>query len=349
MPDASGKTQLVEVPLDQARITRPTVVYLSGFLTNNNRPGYVAGRIKSMEELLQEAFPQNLPQIYGWSHTSLRNLFNLAFYNSRPSQRSSDAGFDIGAAVLMPLVAKDFSRDAKGRVSGAPLPIEEAKKNLRNVTIFGYSAGAIVAQETYNATLRMMKDIGYAEKDARGLLSEVVLVAAGVFSRYTKEKGRFTTLYLVASNDRMMRAKNLIWGTLGTVYNKLARRKKDGKELVIRSLSATSAMVSAPVRPTYYQWQYDENGKRKEKKYFRPLYPKWTHRRSYHELAHYITRDENNNAFANTACYALVNALNRKSRPAPLDLLQPPRGMAATDAYKAKIAAAVRRGNDPRP
>ncbi len=340
IPDASGKARLQEVALDQVRITQPTVVYLSGFLTNNNRPGYVAGSIKSMEELLQDAFPQ-LPPIYGWSHTSLRNLFNLALYNSHPSKRSSDAGFDIGTAVLMPLVAKDFSRDEQGNVSGTPLPLDEARKNLRNVTFFGYSAGAIVAQETYNATLRMMKKIGYAEKDAQGVLNEVVLVAAGVFSRYTKEKNRFTTLYMVATNDRMMRAKNMIWGTLGAIYNRFAMRKKDTKTLVVRRISDTSVMVTAPVRPTYYQWQYDENGNRTKKKYFEPLYPKWLFRKSYHELPHYITRDESNNAFANTAYYALVNALRRKERISPMALLDVPDGIGKTDTacYKAKMSS----------
>ncbi len=339
--DAEGKAQLQEVPLDQVRITAPTVIYLSGFLTNNNRPGYVAGSIKSMEVLLKDGFPK-LPPIYGWSHTSLRNLFNLARYNSHPSKRSSDAGFDIAAAVLMPLVAKDFSRDKKGNVTGTPLPLDEAKKNLRNVTFFGYSAGSIVAQEAYNAQLKMMKKIGYAEKDARAALNEVVLIAPGVVSRYTKETDRFTTLFLVASNDRMMRAKNLIWRPLSAIYNKFAKRIANKNGLVIRPLSDTSVIVNAPVRATDYQWQYDENGNRTEKKYFQLLYPKWLHRRSYHELPHYITRDESNNSFANIAYYALVNAINRKDRIAPLDLLKPAPATAETAAYQAKIAAAIK-------
>ena len=177
---ADGKSQLNEVALDSVKITGPTLVYLSGFLTNNNRPDYVAGGIKRMEELLKDRTAEHAaPKIYAWSHTSLKNLFNLALYNMNPSKRSSDAGYDIGASILMPLVCDNFSRDANNKASGTPLPLEQAQKNLRNITLFGYSAGSVVAQETFNATLKMMQDVGFDEKNARKALNEVVLVSVG--------------------------------------------------------------------------------------------------------------------------------------------------------------------------
>lgn len=348
--DASGKSRLDEIDLQALRVDRPTVVYLSGFLTNNNRPGYIAGGIKKVQELLvnRPALAEQ-PQVYAWSHSGLRNLFNLAAYNALPGSRASKAGYDLGAGVLMPLVAKDFSRDAKGNVSGTPLPPEEAKKRLRNVTFFGYSAGSIVAQETFNATLKMMKKTGYAEKDARKILGEVVLVSVGTISRPSKETGRFTTVYLVASNDRINRMKNWIWGTLGTalrvVFGRYGRDKKS-KELTVRPLSDKSLFVTTSVRPTLYEWQYTEAGGRAAKKWFDPLYPKWTLRRSYHELPHYVTTDDANNRFARIALYTLINAVNRKDTPEPLKLIAPPgqddHSPEAQEAYRKRIAQALR-------
>lgn len=339
----TGQSELVEVEQASLLIDRPSVVFLSGFLTNNDKPKAIAGSIKNVQELLkghEDLAPT--PSVYCWSHKGLSNLFNLAAYNTRPSSRSSDAGYDIGAAVLMPLVANNLKRESLTEVSGTPLPLEEAKKNLRNVTFFGYSAGGIVAQETYNATLRMMQGIGYSRQDAQEALKEVVLVAAGVFSRYRREKGRFTTLYLAATNDRMMRAKNWIWGTAGTLlrttFTSYGRKKKP---LEIRPVSETSLLISAPVRPTLYDIKTDTETGERQKKYFKPLYPKFMFRRSYHELQHYMTQEEGNNAFANMALYALVNALTRQRRLAPLELLAAPQQALNAETYNTKITAAL--------
>jgi len=349
-PGADGKPVLEEVALDQATIKGPTLVYLSGFLTNNNRPDYVAGGIKRMEEMLKDRTDAAAPlQIYAWSHTSLKNLFNLALYDMNPSKRSSDAGYDIGRAVLMPLVAENFNRTADGAVSGTPLPLEQAKKNLRQVTLFGYSAGSIVAQETYNATLNMMQRIGYAEKDAREALREVVLVSCGVISRPSKETGRFNTLYLVASNDRIMRVKNWIWGTLGTAFRTAFGRygwQKNSRDLSIRPLSETSLFISTAVKPHLQETLVDADNQPTGKKPIAPLYPLWTLRRSYHELPHYLTTDDNSNQFAKIALYALTNAVTRNDSTKVVDLLTPPKNdtfsAAAQAAYRARIEAAMK-------
>lgn len=122
-PGADGKAQLNEVDLKAVTIDSPTIVYLSGFLTNNNQPGYIAGGIKKMEEMLGSRTEIEVqPKLFAWSHTSLKNLFNLAAYNMFPSTRSSDAGFDLGASLLMPLVAEGFTRDAKTTSLARPCP-----------------------------------------------------------------------------------------------------------------------------------------------------------------------------------------------------------------------------------
>jgi hypothetical protein len=301
-----------------------------------------------MEELLAGRAGA-MPKIYGWTHTDLKNLFNLAAYDTFPNSRSSQAGYDLGSAVLMPLFVKDFQRKPDGSVSGTPLPMDEAQKNARKLTLFGYSAGSIVAQETYNATLKMMKGVGYAEKDARKVLNNVVLIAVGTISRPSKEKDRFSTVCLVASNDRINRFKNWTWGTLGTALRwifKGAGFKKNNKDLSIRPLSKTSLFISTSVRPSLYEWKYNDEGERIGKKPFEPLYPAWAKRRSYHELVHYVTTDDRNNGFSRIVAYSLANAVGRDMTPAPLDLLTPPAndtfGAEAQAAYRERIANALK-------
>lgn len=343
--DNNGVSLLKEVDLATLRITAPTIVYLSGFLTNNNRPEYIAGSIKRLQDLTKDHPLPVQPQIYAWSHSGLRNLFNLAAYDLCPGTRSSKAGYDLSKAVLMPLLAKDFAVDAKGNISGAPLPAAEAKEKLKNVTLFGYSAGSVVAQEIFNATLKMMKTVGYNEQNARQLLNEVVLISVGTVSRPSKETNRFTTVYLAATNDRLTRAKNWAYGTLGTLLRStFGHYAQKGKDLTIRPLSETSLFITAPVRPSLYEWTYDGNGLRAEKKYFPPLYPTWTLRRSYHELPHYITRDEKNNAFANIVLHAVANAVTRSGKTQTLQLIAASPGTAAGQeaSYKAKITEALR-------
>lgn len=349
VPDESGKPQLKEVDLKNFKIERPTIVYLSGFLTNNDKPGFVAGSIKRIEELLRSA-PANTvqPDIYAWSHKGLSNLFNLAAYDTFPSRYSSKAGHILSASILMPLVAEGFAVFSDGAMVGRPLPPEEAAKNLRNITFFGYSAGSIVAQETFNATKKMMTTIGFTEWEVRDLMKEVVLIAAGCISRPTKETDRYTSVIMAASNDRINRFKNWAWGAIGTARRTIFSRytvDKNTKSLSIRPLSASNIFVNAAVRPSLYEWKYDEERNR-VKKDLNPLYPSWTLRRSYHELPHYVTTDDTNNEFSRIALYATVNAINRTGKSDPTALLAPPPGdihdSAAQDSYRARIAQALK-------
>lgn len=335
-----GAEGLKEVDQQTLRVNEPTVVFLSGFLTTDKSPAKVAGGIKTVQNLLKDQPGLSAPpRVLGWTHTSLRNLFNLAAYNCLPSSRSSKAGYDISSAVLMPLVSDDFARQKKSKVSGTPLPLDEVKKRLRNITFFGYSAGGIVGQEVFNATRKMMKKIGYSEADVREALHEVVFVAAGAPSRYSKEANRFTTVSLLATNDRMMRGKNWIWSGAGTLLRTIfTSYGKKKKPMSFRKVSDTSMLINAPVRPTFYEWKYDDEGNRAEKRPFKPLYPKMSFRRSYHELQHYITQDEKNNPFANIISTALANAVTRTERRSPLQLIEAEK---PTEHYKQKIAAAA--------
>lgn len=351
VPDETGKAQLEEVNFDTLKIERPTVIYLSGFLTCNNRPGFIAGGIKKVEELLDNADLQDTkPDIYAWSHKGLSNLFNLAAYDTFPNRFSSKAGYTLAENVLMPMVTKDFKRHEDGSCEGEKLPAEQAARNLRNLTLFGYSAGSIVAQETFNATMKLMQSVGYEEDEARKLLKEIVLTTVGCISRPTKETDRFTTVTLVASNDRINRFKNFAWGTIGTVRRMFTTgylKDKHTKALNIRPFSSSYAFLTAAVRPSLHEYKYDDSGLQ-IKKYFTPLYPKWTGRRSFHEIPHYVTTDPNNNQFSNVALHTLTNAINRsetEQTPKPLDLVmaqtQNPIMTEDQVAYNARIMEAI--------
>lgn len=333
---AEGKSQLHEADLAQLRLRTPALISLTGFFTTDDEPGFIAGALKRMEEMMAARPGTPAPvDLYAWSHTSLKNIFNLAAYNLRPQSRASEAGYALASGVIMPLVTQDFVRGKDGSVAGTPLAAEDAKRNLRNITFFGYSAGTILAQECYNAALDMMQKTGFRKDAARDILHEVVLVSAGNISRPSREKDRFTTLYLVASNDRIIRAKNRIWRPLKTLFARYARN------LTIKPLSKTSLFVSAAVKKQMWEWRTQAGETWQQK--ITPLLPSWTLIKSYHELPHYITHDENLSQFAKIAGYALTNATARTERVAPLDLIAPPATVAAQEAaaYRERIRRAV--------
>jgi hypothetical protein len=352
VPDKTGRPQLKEVDLTRLTIERPALVYLSGFLTNNDRPDFIAGSIKRIDELLRNA-PSSavVPDIYAWSHKGLSNLFNLAAYDTFPNSRASEAGYILAANILMPLVTEDFAVFTDGAMVGRPRPLEEAAKKLRNVTFFGYSAGSIVAQETFNAAKKMMTTIGFTESEVRQLMKEVVLINAGCISRPSQEKDRYTTINMIASNDRINRCKNWVWGTAGTALRTVFTRyawEKNTKDLSIRPLSPSSLFVNAAVKADLYEWVSNEKGIRTKRK-VNPLFPAWTFSRSYHELPHYITKDDTNNGFSRIALYATVNAVSRTSLVKPLSLLDPPPGDVFSKEDQAAYRERIKRALKPTP
>lgn len=350
--DEDGKSKLEEVDQTRLAMDRPTVIFLSGFFTTNKQPGHIAGAIKHLEELLGDGSDvSSRVDLYAWSHKSLANMFNLISYNTRPHHASSGAAHKLARNIILPLVATDIKVDEKtGRLTGTPRPEAEARDKLKNLTFFGYSAGTILAQETFNAARNMMREMGFEKKYARSLLNDVVLISTGNMSRPTKERGRFTTLYLAATNDRLVKLKNRLWLSLREMFISLS-----GK-LTIRPLSSTSVLIAAPVQRNMWVEKKLADGRKKLQK-IGELYPKWSPRASYHELPHYTTNDHTQNEFASIVSHALTNAVRRTRRPQVMELLEPARPLfpnAANlnalveneGAYRKRIAKAVVR---PRP
>jgi hypothetical protein len=325
--DTNGKPQLQELDLSTLAITSPTIVYLSGFLTTDARPAYIDDGIQEMETLLR-GHPElkTQPDIYVWSHTRLRNVFNIAAYNLSPQSAYSANAEKLAKGVIMPLVSDN----------GKPLPFEEAQRRLRNLTLFGYSAGTVVAQEAFNASMEMMEKIGYKPEDARKLMKEIVLISTGNMSNPNKEKSRFTTLYLAANNDLFVRWKNRIWNPLRSIFSRFARK------LIIKPLSETSLLITAAIKRKHWHWRKTADGKRTRED-ISPQFPKWTLVFSNHELPHYITSDDDHNQFSKIALHALINAVNRKGTPEVMKLLEPATSHTPEEiaAYRERIAKAL--------
>ncbi len=329
---ASG---LQQVDLDTLRLEKPAVIFLTGFFTYDDTPQHIRAAFKGINELTHATEQGKAAETYVWSHAGLKEIFNLAAYEAFPGKRASENGYDLSRGVIMPLVTKDFKMDAQGNVTGTPLPLDEAKKNLRNVTFFAYSAGTITAQECFNASVKMMKEVGYSDKDVREALHEVALISVGVMSRPGAEKNRFTTLYLEATNDRIVSMKNRMWTPLRSLFDWFA------KKLKIRTLSPNSAIITGPVKKQDKETRM-QDGKPVQKE-IKGMLPKWFPFKSNHELPRYVTEDEGVSPFARIVQFSLANAVARDKLLSPLDLLPPPDGtlQAEADAYRAKIAKAV--------
>ncbi len=326
---------LQQVDLETLRLEKPAVIFLTGFFTYDDAPQHIRAAFKGINELTSATEQGRQADTYVWSHAGLKEIFNLAAYEAFPAKRASENGYDLSRGVIMPLVAKDFKMDAQGNVTGAPLPLDEAKKNLRHVTFFAYSAGTITAQECFNASVKMMKSVGYTDKDARDVLHEVALVSVGVMSRPGAEKNRFTTLYLEATNDRIVSMKNRMWTPLRTLFDWFA------KKLKIRTLSPNSVIITGPVKKKDKETRM-QDGKPVHKE-IKGMLPKWFPFKTNHELPRYVTEDEDVSPFARIVEYSLANAITRERLLNPLDLLPPPAGTppAEAEAYRSKIANAV--------
>jgi hypothetical protein len=337
-----GASRLHEVNFSDFRVAGPTVIYLSGFLTTNGQPGFIAGALKRLEEMLGHRAPAvaHDATLYAWSHSSLANLFNMAAYNGFPSRAASRAGHVFARNLIMPLVAENLGWQG-GRPKGRPLPADVIRQNLRHLTLLTYSAGTVTVQESFNAAHKMMRQIGMKDAEIRDLLGEVVVISTGNVSRPSKEKNRFTTLYLVASNDIVVRVKNALWAPLRTLLSKMMFDHPDA--LRAEKLSPASLLVTARVGHSDWEWRLDAGGK-SFKSQIKRLMPAWTLVNSNHELPYYITHDEKLSPFANIALYGLTNAVGRTQKLDIERLVAAPatRPAAEAAAYTAKMAVARR-------
>lgn len=331
----AAQPDAVEVDLPNLRIDKPSIVFLNGFFVMDNNPSWVAASLKAMEDLMAHRPAGGPPvNVYSWTHAGLKDSFNVVSYWAKPNSACCPAVQKLAEGLIMPLVADGFKVDDKGVATGTPLKLEDAKKNLRNLTLFGYSAGGVTGQECFNASLFMMKQIGYSEKDAREALHEIVAINVGTPTRPKKEKERFTTLYLEAANDKIVQIKNRLWEPLKNIFARF------GQPLKIKPLGGHAAMITASVSRRSHHEKKLLNGKTVKEK-VRNLLPSFLSIiKTYHELPRYVTEDEEFSPFAKMVQYGLTNAVARTGSVEPLQLLEPPAGTekAIAAAYSEKIS-----------
>jgi hypothetical protein len=268
--DARDNSDLVGVDLPTLAIAKPTVIFISGRETTDKNKDEISRSIHFMNKLFQDQTEP--PQIYSWSHSRiLSRAFNMVAYHQFPGHRYRPSAKKLAKAAIMPLVSKE----------GQPLPLEEAQKNLRNLTLLGYSAGSLVAQEVFNASLKMMQKSGYKPEDARRLLHEVVLVTIGTISRPTKEQNRFTTIYMVNTDDWFVRAKNFLRHPFRSAFRKATR------QLRIEPLSGTNLLVSAAAGGRLW----DKHKKKQKEVIDNVKLPRWRFFASNHEARDYVNDD----------------------------------------------------------
>lgn len=325
----------VEVDLPALKIDKPSVFFLNGFFVMDNNPSWASASLKTMEDMMaHRAQPGPAVDVYSYTHTGLKDVFNVLSYWAKPGSRFSPIAQKLALGIVMPLVTDGLKLDDKGNITGTPLPLEEAKKNLRNITFFCYSAGGVVAQEIYNASLYMMQETGYSEKDAKEALREVASINVGTPTRPQQEKNRFTTLYFEAMNDKIVQIKNRLWEPLKNIFARF------GQPLKIKPLGDNAAMITATVSTRSHHKKKLLNGKTVKEK-VRNLLPSFLSIvKTYHELPRYVTEDEEFSPFAKMVQYGLTNAVARTGTLQPSDLLNPPAGteQAVAAAYDEKIA-----------
>lgn len=328
-PHAPGAGQeLSEADLSNVRIDRPTVVFLPGIFTTHSQKKHIAEGIDAVGDMLARN-GEPLPQMLALSHNDLANIFNIVAYNGNPDKAFSRSARQMAEAIILPLVTS----------GGKPLSENKAAANLRNLTLVGYSAGTVFAQEMYNAARDLMKKAGWAEDRARHVLGEVALIAMASVSRPSREKDRFTTLYLAATNDLAVRLKNRIWRPISRLFS------RHSAELMIRRISRTSLLVTARMGRELWEWRSNPDGTPRKAE-IAPLLPPRLKVRSNHELPHYMTCDDEHNAFSKVVLHGLINALRRKTRLDAAQLLALPEGLEKNAAeYRARIDSGMRRGH----
>lgn len=321
--DPKTSKPVTEVNPSHLKINSPTIIFLPGIFTTDGKHAHIAEGLGEIEDLLKHQPALNTkPKIYALTHKALCSAFNIASYNAKPQTACGREAKKAAKDIILPLVAKN----------GKPLAEQEARANLRNLTLAAYSAGTVFAQEIYNASLLHMTAAGYSEKTARDLLQEITLVSMATVSRPTEEGARFTTLYLAAGNDIAVRAKNKVWRPVKELF------AIDSRDLRIQELSPTSLFITAYIDKKMWHWREDDTGTL-TKADIVPLMPRRTGISSNHEMPHYTTSDDGHNAFSRLVLNGLVNAVNRSKKLSPLDLLAPVTAKSPDDAaqYRARI------------
>ena len=346
----SSEEPLVEVNAGEVTLERPTVIFLTGVSTTVKQPKFVSGSLSHVNEMLDSAGPglSAKTDVMAWSYQSKRKNFMSVFsYNANPQGYFSKTARKFVDDFLLPHMNPHAAPDRKGQliIAGENKPIAETQRAFNNLTLLAYSYGSVFAQEVYNASRARMRELGYTDRQSKLLMSRIHQISLGAVSRPMQEQDRYSSICMVATNDRISNHKRRIWWSVGELFAAYAQK------LTIKSLSKRSLYISAPVQKDLWEEKTGKDGK-VEKRNINHLFPKWWVRASHHELPHYTTNQDHSNAFARIARYALINSVTREKTLRPEQMIAPPASLRQPgqctpheiQAYEARIAKGIRRG-----
>ena len=322
-------------PVEKGGVTleKPTVIFLTGVSTTENKPQFVGGSISHVEEMLN-SFGSGLAdktEILAWSYQKKRkNMFNVMSYNLDPQYQSSALAREFANSFLLPHMADNCTFNKKGKLeSGDRKPVKSVADAFNNLTLLCYSYGTVFAQEVYNAARENMNVLGYSENEAKYIMTRIHQISLGAVSRPMLEKDRYASICLVATNDRISNHKRRLWWT----FNEF--RAAYAKELKINQISKRSWYISAPVQKDLWEEKVNKDGEI-EMRNINHLFPKWFPRASHHELPHYTTDQDESNQFAKIARFALINCVRRKKPLRPEQMIKPPMKFFGKDWFLSK-------------
>lgn len=303
-------------PFENVVVNKPTLIFFSGFLSLHTEVKSTSSRLKILDEILSNT-EHNLKggdyQVYTGSYKNFTTFFNACAYNFSPKMGfASSTAHQFVKDIILPIVTDP---------EGAPLPKEEAAEKLRLLTFGGYSIGTVVVQEIYNASKKALIKSGYSKQDTQDLLKEVVFLSMGTMSVPSREKNRFTTIYLVANNDRPATNKNAFFEPLQAFVTVL-RKYFQKCALRISQLGENAVIATGKANRKFKQKFIDKDGQEKERP-IKKLYPKWYPFDSGHELPHYLSDDDVQTVFSRIARNVIVNSHARTASLSVDDLLLP--------------------------
>jgi hypothetical protein len=355
---AKNNSDLVEVDQSKLDLSKPTVVFFPGQLTNESAPDFISKDLNEVKELFRDMPEQ--PQVYLWSHphknhpkkkfslswifsaavhrlsfgripeapiNELSAVFRLAAYTVTGQRSTTSLAREQARKLIMPLVT-----DANGK----PLPFEQAQKNLRKLTLVGYCIGNLSVQEVFNGALSLMKKSGFKKKDARNLLKEIVLVSFASFAEPQAEHHRYTTVSLIHNDDSMLRKRERLFHPLRRIFSHFSRR------LRVKQLSDTSVLISGTNMGKWW-----DRKKPAQKEVIEDVrLPAWRKDAFNHFMSDYVNTNDKASQFSRIVQYSLINAVSRTDTVKPVELLKAPAAVdktAETASYERKITAAARK------
>ena len=344
---AEGPSKLQEIEAGGVKLDRPTVIFLTGVFTTADHPQYVSGAISHLNEMLDSFGQDNSSHtdVMAWSYKSHKNnIKNVFAYNAMPEKYYSKQSRQFVYDFLLPHIASEYSFDKKGQLTGKPRKNAEVVAAFQNLTFLAYSYGSVFSQEVYHALSKTMNELGYSEKNTKFLISRIHQVSLGAVSRPMKEDGRYTSICLVATNDRISTHKRRLWWSTREMFASYT------KNLSIRKLGKRNWYISAPVQKELWEPKEDKDGNIVMRNVIRPLFPKWWVRQSHHELQHYTTDRDDSNQFAKIARFALINCVKRDRALRPAEITAPPKCLQNNKnmdqeckTYASRIRKAMRR------